>query len=208
MQRCFGVKSAKDREESGSCLWGTPDIMHLPVAMVYFSGHLSTKCSFNKFMLFSKCLEYICSSSGKSGLSKNKWHPHHLWTSHFKYCFLLPNRIFMRTLNWIYLSLNLGHFSKLKIKASFMTCSLSLNYESGSSRSTRPAVLPSLPTGYQPEPLHSGCSFAARLLLPTNTIPPHRHENLERKKKMNDYRLIRQSLSASAVTNCSVLTLP
>jgi len=147
MQRCFGVIPTKGREESELCLWGAPDTMHLPVAMVYFSGHLSTKCSFNMFMLFSKCLEYICSSSGESGLSKNKWHPHCLWTSHFKYSFLLPNCIFMHTLNWIYLSLNLGHFSKVKIRANFMTYSLSMNYDCGSSRRTCPAVLPCLPTG-------------------------------------------------------------
>lgn len=88
----------------------------------------------------------------------------------------------MRTLNWIYLSVNLGHFSKLKIKASFMTYRLSVNYESGSSRRTRPAVLPSLPMGYQPEPLHSGCSFAARLLLPTNTVHPTGMKILKEKK--------------------------
>lgn len=56
---------------------------------------------------------------------------------------------------------------------------------------------------------------AQRMPLCCKASPPQKHHTsptgmkiVKEKKNKNDYRLIRQSLSASAVTNCSVLTLP
>lgn len=196
--------------------------------MTCFWGHLFTKSTFNSSVLFSKYLEYICSSSGESGLWESKRETHIIFEHHslnILFQDILPSCKSTCTLNGKYFSPNLSIF---QYKISDPVSHDSVSNMSGSgirALLTSPLCpfqrVPVLCWAPAASPLpscqHSQIVASSTSLLwcssPLTMWAPwwmsdQRWQDENPQQKDDDYRLIRPTCSESAVTKCSVLRVP
>lgn len=199
--------------------------MILPVAMVYFWGHLSTKCTFNNSVLFCKYLEYVCSSSGESGLWESKWDTVTIFEHHsLNILFPTPLHIYVH-LKWNIIFTELHYFSKLDIRSNYTWQCEQYEWQCHKGSSHRPTcpfqrvpvlcwapAASLLPPSCQHSQIAASSTFLLWWFLPLKNVPwwmsdqPWWDENPQQKD--DNYRLIRPTCSESAVTKCSALRVP